>query len=265
MGSRKITPPGGVSLNCLAEGPGGDAPWVVFGNSLMTDLSIWDAQARALSDRFNVLRYNARGHGASGIDLTPLDFDILSSDLIAVMDGFSVETCSYVGLSMGVPTGLAAFSRHRHRFQRLAFLDGQAQTAPTGFAHWQERIDSAGTNGMDRIADETVARWLRPDATIGDPGRRLKRIVAATPLAGFIACARALQDYDYSAVVPTIDLPLLALAGACDGAMPQTMQRVFGPVPGAQVAQIAEAGHVPNFEEPEATNAILVPFLEARS
>lgn len=143
MGKRRITRPGGVSLNCLAEGPDGNAPWVVFGNSLMTDLSIWEAQVRALSDRFNVLRYDVRGHGASGIDETLLDFDILSRDLIAVMDGFSVEMCSYVGLSMGVPTGLAAYSDNRHRFQRLVFLDGQAQTAPTGRASWQERIDSA--------------------------------------------------------------------------------------------------------------------------
>ena len=47
------------------EGPP-DAPVVVLSNSLGTTMSMWDAQAAALAPDHCVLRYDTRGHGASG-------------------------------------------------------------------------------------------------------------------------------------------------------------------------------------------------------
>src|SRR3546814_13941273 len=46
-------------------------PWLAFCNSLGTDLSMWDAQAEALSGSFRVLRYDRRGHGASDAPPAP--------------------------------------------------------------------------------------------------------------------------------------------------------------------------------------------------
>ena len=39
----------GISFNIQIDGPEG-APWVVFSNSLMTDLHMWDDQAAALAE-----------------------------------------------------------------------------------------------------------------------------------------------------------------------------------------------------------------------
>ncbi len=52
----------GINFNCAIEGKRG-APWVVFSNSLATNLTMWDDQAAALGDRFQILRYDQRGHG----------------------------------------------------------------------------------------------------------------------------------------------------------------------------------------------------------
>src|SRR5215218_1196858 len=52
----------GITFNYRVEGSRG-APWVMLSNSLATDLTMWDAQAAALADRFQVLRYDQRGHG----------------------------------------------------------------------------------------------------------------------------------------------------------------------------------------------------------
>ena len=51
----------GISINYRIEG--GAGPWLMLSNSLATDLSMWDAQARELSGAFRVLRYDQRGHG----------------------------------------------------------------------------------------------------------------------------------------------------------------------------------------------------------
>lgn len=253
----------GAQLNCRAEGPGDGAQWIVFSNSLATDLGIWDAQRGALADRWNLLRYDQRGHGGSSATKRPLDFETLGRDLLALLDTFDVPTCTFVGLSMGVPTGLSAYGKMPTRFERLVFVDGMAKTAPTGAQAWQERLDFAQTEGMQRVADDTVERWLQAESRGQPAGLRLKRMVGATSIDGYTQCVRALQDYDYASVVSRIRCPLLAIAGAEDGTMPATMQRVFGQVPGAQIERIPGAGHVPNFERPAEFNALLLRFLNA--
>lgn len=39
-----------------------DAPWLVFSNSLGADLQMWAPQIRPLTQHFNILRYDTRGH-----------------------------------------------------------------------------------------------------------------------------------------------------------------------------------------------------------
>ena len=109
----------GTDIFCRRDGAEGDAPWVVFSNSLVTDLTIWDAQVAALGDRFRVLRYDQRGHGRTPAGEAAPDMPRLGADLLAVLDHFGVDRCTFVGLSMGVPTGLAAFGAKPDRFERL--------------------------------------------------------------------------------------------------------------------------------------------------
>ena len=60
----------GLSLHYRSEGDPRQ-PCLVLSNSLGTDLSMWDAQAEALAPHFHVLRYDTRGHGASGSPPAP--------------------------------------------------------------------------------------------------------------------------------------------------------------------------------------------------
>ncbi|MCS6811286.1 MAG: 3-oxoadipate enol-lactonase, partial [Tepidimonas sp.] len=46
-----------------ATAPG--RPWLVFSHSLAADHTMWDPQVAAFAGRFNILRYDMRGHGAS--------------------------------------------------------------------------------------------------------------------------------------------------------------------------------------------------------
>ncbi|MDP3339315.1 alpha/beta fold hydrolase [Frigidibacter sp.] len=259
----RIVAIGDTRLNLRVEIRDPAAPWVVFSNSLTTDLSVWDAQAEALRPRFNLLRYDQRGHGASPVAAIDAGFETLGGDLVALLDHVGIERCSLVGLSMGVPTGLAAYRRAAGRFGRLILVDGMARTAPGGAAAWAERLATARDLGMDRYAATITERWLQPDTRDGPLGKRLQAMIAATPFDGLVQSVRALQDYDYTAVVETITCPLLVIAGAEDGTMPETMRRVFGTVPGARIETVAASGHVPNFERPEAFNALVLPFLSA--
>lgn len=250
----------GVAFRCRVDGTSG--PWIAFSNSLVTDLSVWDAQVAVLADRFRILRYDQRGHGGTGTPEAPCDFHQLGGDLLALLDRFAVDHCTLVGLSMGVPTCLRVVELAPGRVDRLVLSDGQAATAAAGAAAWQERIDFARARGMAAVADATVARWFAPDFVTSGAAERIRAVIAATPLAGYVACARALQDFDFAHVLPAIRVPALLVAGASDGAIPATMARMCGAIAGARFIEIPSAGHVPNVEQAEAFNRALLAFLE---
>ena len=75
----------GIGINYRIDGKEG-APWLVLSNSLATNLSMWDAQARDLAGSFRVLRYDQRGHGKTEAPPGRYSFDMLIGDALALMD-----------------------------------------------------------------------------------------------------------------------------------------------------------------------------------
>ncbi|WP_168197851.1 alpha/beta fold hydrolase [Pseudolabrys sp. FHR47] len=216
----------------------------MFSNSICTDISLWDSQAAALAPNFHVLSYHQRGHGGSSVPSLACTFDQLGDDVGVLLDHLGIATCTFVGLSMGVPTGLDLYARQPQRIERLVLCDGQAATGPGGGAGWEERIDMARRDGMDAFADATVACWFSFDQAKEGRADSARRMIATTPFAGFEACARALQNYAYADVLPRITAPTLLIAGKDDGKMPETMCHMRDTISGAQFVEIATAGHI---------------------
>lgn len=235
------------------------APWLVFSNSLATDFTIFEAQFAAFSSHFNILRYNQRGHGGSDVGFQALNFDILADDLLYLLNQNNIHQCIFVGLSMGVPTGLAAYAKAANRFSAMIFIDGQAASAVAAADQWQERIDAAKASGMKGFADVTTPRWLKQDAS-EEQKQTLHKMIAATSFDGFAICAAALKFYDYRAIFDGISCPTQLIAGAQDGGMPTTMQALSDRNSHSQFAAVTAAGHVPCFEKPNEVNALFTTF-----
>src|SRR5690348_10342279 len=100
----------GININYRIDGEAGE--WLVLSNSLATDLSMWDAQAREFSGTHRVLRYDQRGHGRTEAPAGRYSFDILIADAIALMDALSIRQANFCGLSMGGATALGLAQRH---------------------------------------------------------------------------------------------------------------------------------------------------------
>ena len=52
----------GIRFHCQIEGPEG-GPWLIFSNSLATNLSMWDDQAASFRRSYRVLRYISAATG----------------------------------------------------------------------------------------------------------------------------------------------------------------------------------------------------------
>src|SRR3974377_990708 len=104
----------GIGFNCEGEGPAG-APWLIFSNSLATNLSMWDDQAAHFSKSFRVLRYDQRGHGKTEAPEGRYTFDLLIADVLALMDVLKITKAHFCGLSMGGATGMGLAQQHPQR------------------------------------------------------------------------------------------------------------------------------------------------------
>ena len=72
----------GITFNTEISGPE-NAPWLIFSNSLATNLHMWDPQAAELKNEFRMLRYDQRGHGETEAPGGRYTFELLCADVIA--------------------------------------------------------------------------------------------------------------------------------------------------------------------------------------
>ena len=256
----------GISINYAIDGAQG-SPWLIFSNSLATDLSMWDEQARALSSSFRVLRYDQRGHGGTQATAGRYSFDLLIEDALALMDALGVARAYFAGLSMGGATALGIAQRHPDRIERAIVCDSGCASSPQSAAQWEERIAVAQKEGMAGLVEPTVRRWFPPDVLADNPPYldQVRAMIRATPVAGFIGCAAALADHDFRFAVASTKPPVLFIAGEKDagGAVASAMKAMHMELAGSEYVELAGAGHISNLDDPTGFTASVLAFLAA--
>ncbi len=251
----------GITINYEVDGPAG-APWLVLSNSLATDLAMWDEQARELKRGYRVLRYDQRGHGATEATAGRYTFALLMADALALMDALGIGKAHFAGLSMGGATALGLAEIHPERLDKVIVCDSPCQSTPVSAQQWEERIAIAQKQGMEPLVEPTVGRWFPPEVADAPHVDKVRRMIRATPVDGFIGCAAALADHDYASAVATVRRPVLFLVGEKDGVNPPAMRKLNAALPGSRYVELAGAGHISNLDQPEAFNRAVSDFLK---
>ena len=253
----------GISINYQIDGTSG--PWLVLSNSLATDLSMWDQQAKDFSSSFRVLRYDQRGHGMTEAPAGRYSFDMLIADALALMDALNIGKANFCGLSMGGATALGLAQRHPERVERAIVADSGCASTPQSAQQWEERIAAAQQGGMEALVEPTVTRWFPPDVVAKNPPYldRARAMIRNTPVNGFIGCAAALADHDFRSGVAATKPPVLFVAGEKDagGAVPTAMRGLHQALPGSRYIELAGAGHISNLDDPAGFTRALREFL----
>ena len=254
----------GIGINYAIDGKEG-APWLVFSNSLATDLSMWDQQAADFAPSFRVLRYDQRGHGKTEAPPGRYSFDMLIADALGLMDALKIDKANVCGLSMGGATALGLAQRHPDRIARAIVCDSGCASTPQSAQQWEERIAVAQKEGMEPLVEPTVTRWTPPEIVAKNPPHldRLRTMVRNTPVNGFIGCAAALADHDFRSTVASTKPPVLFLAGEKDagGAVPTAMKALHQDLKGSRYVELSGAGHISNLDDPAGFTRALKDFL----
>ncbi|HVW04346.1 MAG TPA: 3-oxoadipate enol-lactonase [Vicinamibacterales bacterium] len=240
-----------------------DEPVVVLHHSLGLDHGMWDAQAADLAPHFRVLRFDARGHGASPAPAdTTATIETLARDVLSLADSLRIDRFAFCGLSIG---GMVGQWLGVHAPQRLTHLV-LANTSPrvTDPSAMEARRAAVLKGGMPAVVDTAMSRFFSTDGLTRRPAiaGQARRTLLATSPEGYAACCAAVRDFDGRDALSRITPRTLVIAGDLDVSMPWEGHGALlaSSIPGASVARL-HAAHLSNLEQPRSFSAALLRFL----
>ncbi len=245
----------------------GEGPTLVLLHGFPLDLRMWDAQSAAFAERWQVVRFDARGLGASAPGDGLLSMERIADDGVALLDHLAVGQAVVCGLSMG---GYAAFAwarRHASRLRGLILTNTRADAdSPEARRKRSLLASEVRLRGVRAAAEAFLPRALGSSSKRTRPEvvARVEAMMLAAPqrgvidaLAGLAARASAIDT------LREIHVPTLIITGDEDEISPLAdAQAMHAGIRGSQLALLTGVGHLANLEDPVAWNAVVAPFLE---
>lgn len=251
----------------------GSGPPVVLIHGLGLRGALWNRVRAALGDRHLQVRIDLRGAGASReTEREPLTLERWSDDLGEVLRSLGLGRPVLVGHSLGASIALKHALDHPDRVGGLVLIGGEADLgnlAPR-MTLSAERIESLGMQAWvdehwsknppfsesslasdPSMLDEYRALLLENDPV--DYVRQCRAIATAEPLSGRLG----------EVAVPT----LVIVGGRDDRTLPEHGRALAYAIPGAEVVELADAGHSIPLEAPVETARAIAAFvaeIEAR-
>ena len=211
----------------------------------LANANYWGNQVRALDGRYQVIVMDSRGHGRSSRDAQPFGYDLMASDVLALMDHLGLKKAAIIGWSDGAIIGLDIAMHHPDRVSKLfAFA---ANSDPSGVAD---------------IAKSDVF-----NAFIARAGEEYKRM-SPTPneyktFVDGITKMWESQPHWTDADLGKISVPTWIVDGDHDEAIKrENTEFMAAHVPGAGLLIQPEVSHFSFLQDPKQFNKDLLHFLE---
>ncbi|KAI9008696.1 Alpha/Beta hydrolase protein [Hyaloraphidium curvatum] len=262
-------PPGAVTHTTRPDGTklrvvdtGGDGPAVVLSHGYGVTAKTWNVVAHALAKKgFRVVTFDQRGHGGSTVGADGIATLPMAGDLVAVFDHAGVTDAVLVGHSMAGFLSIAA----------LTELDGLASKLK-GLILFASFAGDVGRNAPQNKVQIPLIKWgiLQRIVSGDDVGALFAASILgdrpfpaaidaflsefrAQDLARLTPILEAFEKEDRGPLLPRITVPTVVICGKADKTTPpwQTARLVEG-IPGAREVLVEGAGHMLNWEAPDA-------------
>jgi 3-oxoadipate enol-lactonase len=223
---------------------------------------MWDIQIQDLSEHFRILRYDTRGHGASGVPAGAYSMDRLGRDVIELLEALNISRVHFCGLSLGGMVGQWLGIHTPDKIDRLILCNTSSFLGPV--EQWDSRIASVlQAENMSETAEMFLSHWFPPNmleaesAIIGTT----RAMLLATDRQGYAGCYGAVRDMDMRRTVALIRCPTLVIAGQHDTVtLPSNSELIAATVPGSRLF-ILPAVHLSNIEYPAVFLSAVLEFL----
>lgn len=242
-----------------------DAPVLMLSNSIATTLHMWDGVTPDLAERFRVLRYDTRGHGASDAPAGAYSIDRFGRDVIELLDALGLQRVHFLGLSLGGFIGQWLGIHAPERIDRLILSNTSSRLGPPEL--FDQRIaELAQAADMTETAEMFMNNWfparmIEARLPAVDAFRTMARHTSPQGLAGSFA---AVRDADLRRTVALITAPTLVIAGEYDMVTAASHgEAIAAAIPGARYVSLPTV-HMPNVETAPAFIGEVREFLSDR-
>ena len=222
----------------------GNGPPVILLHGGLANSDYWGLQVRALSPQYRVIVMDSRGHGRSSRNATPIGYDLMASDVIALMNQLRIDKAAIVGWSDGAIIGLDLAIHHPERLTRVfAFA---ANSNPSGV----KDVDKSP------VFTEFIARAGKQYAQLSPTPNQYREFVAD------IEHMWASQPDFTDAQLKGISVPVWIVDGDHDEAIKrENTDLMASMIPGSGELILPQVSHFAFLQDPVMFNQSLLHFL----
>ncbi len=258
----------------------------ILNDGLGCDGFIWRYLWEPLTARRQVLHWNYRGHGRSGVptDDSRIGMEYITDDLARLMDQQKVDQAVIFGHSMGVQVSLEFHRRHRSRVKGLVLICGSYGTPlDTWHDHSLMRVAFPYINRLvekapgfakaftGRLMNTQVAvefgirTELNPELMKhNDFAPYMEHLAKMHPLY-FVRTLDSLKDHSAWDHLSHVDVPTMVIGGEGDKFTPVWLsQRMAEHIPSAEYVYVPGGTHTAPLERPGLVNAAIDRFMRER-
>lgn len=267
---------GSVALAVAEAGQGGRPLLLVHGfTGAKEDFTDWLDPLAELG--WHAVAPDQRGHGASSqpADESAYSFDAFSTDLLGLLDALGWDRCAVLGHSMGGMVVQTAVLQAPHRFHGLVLMNTSHARLPVDPGLVQLGVAIARSEGIAAVMAAQDALSAEQDALGTSAHERLlasrpgyrefgQRKMLASSAAMYVAMLTAITDpegVDRLSSLADVAIPTLVVVGDQDEPFLAPSRRMAETIQDAELVVLPDAGHSPQFENPEQWWKALGAFL----
>jgi len=246
----------GVDLQYYRTGEG---PPIVVAHGMFDHGRRWVPLADRLAEDYEVIAYDARGHGRSDAPETGYDIDTRVVDLLGVLDGLDVDDPVLFGHSMGAATVAWAAATHPDVPRGVVLVDPSR-------LHEGPDVEEADEIARQRLREsQSTPIEERIEDLVSHPEidrEHAERLAAAddecSPHVGNLAQEHPPVREAFDDIVA----PTLLLRRDVDDEQRSRDRRAAGRLADGQLVHVDDAGHYVTRDAPDVAGAELETFLD---
>lgn len=239
---------------------------VLFVHGFPFDRTMWRHQLAGLS-RWMRVAPDLRGVGESSAPADGYSMARYADDLIGVLDALEIDRAVVCGLSMGGYVAFELMRRYATRVRALVLCNTRAEADTDDARRGREELAQlALERGTEAVGERLLPRLLAAATRADQPEvvEQYREMVRRVSVPGMVGALSAMRDRpDSTPLLAQIRVPTLVVVGSEDQVTPPAVaEAMVRAIPGAELAVIEGAGHLPSLEQALVTSRVLEGFLE---
>ena len=223
----------------------GDGTPLILLHGGLGNADYWEKQIPALSRQYKLIVVDSRGHGRSTYSEQPINYSLMVSDVIALMDYLGIKKAHILGWSDGGIIGLDLAVNHPDRLIKVIAYG--ANYNPSGV-----RADIGESKKFNSYIEQASEDYKKLSPTPKQWDAFLANISNMWS-----------SEPNFTAEqLGSITVPMLILDGDNDEAIyTEHAKEMAGLIPTATLTLIPGTGHFAMWEKPEEFNKVITEFL----